>query len=292
MDISIIIVNYKTQVLTMSCIESVYRSNMGNLAYEIVVVDNASDDGSIEAIEKAYPQARIIKNTENLGFSKANNIGIRTSEANYILLLNSDTIVEPTTIKDSVTFLERHPNAGALGCKVLLENGQLDPSCKRSFPTPSNGLWHTLKLDQCFKKSKKFGEYNLTFVDDDKIFSIDCVMGAYMLVTRAVIEKVGLLDEDYFMYGEDVDWCYRIKQAGFQIIYYPKVKIVHYKKASGIEKRNPKVIAAFYDSMAIFYRKHYIEKYNKILTNCVIKGTIIMKKVALFKNNRKGKKHD
>lgn len=284
MDLSIIIVNYKTLELTSNCLDSIYEANMKGIDFEVIVVDNASEDGSIEAIEGHYPQVKIIKNTENLGFSKANNMGIRGSVADFILLLNSDTIVEGNTIGDALAFMKNHRHVGALGCKVLLESGVLDLACKRSFPTPTNGIYHSLKLDKRFPKSKRFGEYNLTFVNEDKICSVDCIMGAFMMVSRQAIDAVGLLDEDYFMYGEDVDWCYRIKKAGFQIIYYPKVRIFHYKKASGIGKRNPKTIEAFYDSMGIFYRKHYRGKYNPLTTNAVLWGTQVMKKLALRRN--------
>lgn len=284
MDLSIIIVNYKTQELTSSCLDSINESHLKKIAYEVIVVDNASNDGSIEAIEANYPGIIILKNNKNLGFSKANNIGIKTSSGRYVLLLNSDTVVDPDAFVQSVEFMDSHPNAGAMGCKVLLESGKLDVACKRSFPTPMNGLYHALKLDARFPKSHRFGEYNLTYVDENKTFSVDCIMGAYMMVRREVIDGVGQLDEDYFMYGEDIDWCYRIKQAGYQIIYYPKAVIYHHKKASGIGKRNPKVIEAFYDSMIIFYKKHYRDKYNALTRGMVFCGTGLLKKWALFKN--------
>lgn len=287
MDLSIIIVNYKTEELTSNCIDSVIKSNTKGLDYEVIVVDNASGDGSIEAIEKQYPQAVIIKNADNLGFSKANNIGIRESKGDYVLLLNSDTIVEQNTLKGALAFIKDHKHIGALGCKVLLPSGKLDPACKRSFPTPLNGLYHSLNLDTAFPESVRFGAYNLTYVDENKTCSIDCIMGAFMLVPRFVIDQVGMLDEDYFMYGEDIDWCYRIKNAGYQVMYYPEIRIFHHKKASGIGKKNPKVIAAFYDSMTIFYNKHYQDKYSKLTRWGVIAGTAIMKKMALAKNNRR-----
>lgn len=284
MDLSIIIVNYKTEELTINCLDSVFESHLKDLTMEVIVVDNASGDGSIEAIEARFPQARIIKNTENLGFSKANNIGIDVSKGEYILLLNSDTIVEHNTFYESLIFMKNHPHIGALGCKVLLEDGSLDAACKRSFPSPVNGLYHSLKLDQRFPDSRRFGEYNLTYVDEDKTCSVDCVMGAYMLVPRRVIDEVGRLDEDFFMYGEDIDWCYRIKTAGYSIIYYPKVRIFHLKRASGLGKRNPKVIAAFYDAMILFYGKHYGDKYSAVTKAIVFSGIRLLKKRALAKN--------
>lgn len=287
MELSVIIVNYKTQELTLNCIDSVIKSNTKGLVYEIIVVDNASEDGSLEAIEKQFPEVKIIRNHENQGFAKANNLGIKAAKGDYILLLNSDTIVEQNTLKGALSFISDHKHIGALGCKILLPSGKLDLACKRSFPTPLNGLYHSLNLDVAFPDSVRFGAYNLTYVDENKTCSIDCIMGAFMLVPRVVIDQVGMLDEDYFMYGEDIDWCYRIKGAGYQVMYYPEVRIFHHKKASGIEKRNPKVIEAFYDSMMIFYRKHYENKYSKLTQWCVNTGTVIMKKKAIQKNKSK-----
>ncbi|WP_414733127.1 glycosyltransferase family 2 protein [Acetobacterium carbinolicum] len=287
MDLSIIIVNYKTEELTSNCIDSIIKSNTKGLSYEIILVDNASEDGSVEAIKMRFPEVKVIENHENLGFSKANNIGMEVSKGEFLLLLNSDTIVELNTLKGAIAFISDHKHIGALGCKILLPSGKLDPACKRSFPTPLNGLYHSLNLDMAFPESTRFGAYNLTYVDENKTCSIDCIMGAFMLVPRAVIDVVGMLDEDFFMYGEDIDWCYRIKQAGYQIIYYPEVRIFHHKKASGIGKRNPKVIAAFYDSMIIFYNKHYQHKYNGLTRWAVTSGTTILKKMALAKNKRR-----
>ncbi|WKY44803.1 glycosyltransferase family 2 protein [Eubacteriaceae bacterium ES2] len=287
MDLSIIIVHYKTLELTSDCIDSILKSNLKNIETEIICIDNASNDGSIEEIKETFPQITVIENTDNLGFSKANNQGIKASSGQYILLLNSDTIVEFNTIKLALAFIKDHKHIGALGCKVVLKDGKLDPACKRSFPTPMNGIYHRLHLDDAFPDSHRFGAYNLTYVDENKTCSVDCVMGAFMLLPRRVIDIVGLLDEDFFMYGEDIDWCYRIKEADFQIMYYPEARIFHHKKASGIGKRNPKVIEAFYDSMGIFYEKHYQNKYNGLTKWLVINGTALLKHLALFKNNRK-----
>ncbi|WKY47965.1 glycosyltransferase family 2 protein [Eubacteriaceae bacterium ES3] len=284
MDLSIIIVHYKTLELTSNCIDSVLKSNLKNIDLEIICIDNASDDGSIEVIKNRFPDIKVIENKENLGFSKANNQGIKSSSGDYVLLLNSDTIVEFNTLKQSLAFIRDHKNIGALGCKVVLKNGKLDPSCKRSFPTPMNGIYHQLRLDDAFPDSQRFGAYNLTYVNENKTCSVDCIMGAFMLLPRKVIDTVGLLDEDFFMYGEDIDWCYRIKEADYQIMYYPEVRIFHHKKASGIGKRNPKVIEAFYDSMGIFFEKHYQNKYNGLTKWVVLNGTAFLKHIALFKN--------
>lgn len=285
MDLAIIIVNYRTEKLTKDCLESLRHADLEGISSEIIVVDNASGDGSIEAIADAYPECRVIINPDNFGFAKANNIGISQSDADYILLLNSDTIVEPNAVKYSLNLMKKHPDIGATGCKILLENGKLDAACKRSFPTPASGLCHMLKLDRLFPKSRFFGAYNLTYLDENTACDVECLCGAYMMVSRQAIEQAGLLDEDYFMYGEDIDWCYCIKEKGFRIVYDPAVQITHYKRASGIGKRNPKIIEAFYDSMGIFFNKHYQGKYNRFLTWIVLSGTKIMKRLALLKNH-------
>ena len=284
MDLSIIIVNYKTETVTLKCLKSVFEADCSTMNFEVIVVDNASRDGSAEAIKAAYPDIKLIINDENLGFSKANNIGIRAAKGDVVLLLNSDTEVRPDTLPRCLTYLKAHSDIGALGCKVLLADGRLDPACKRSFPTPSSGVFHTLKLDKAFPDSKLFGAYDLTYLDEDKIYSLHCITGAFMMVPMAVIREVGMLDEDYFMYGEDIDWCYRIKQAGYKVVYYPRAEITHYKRVSGFGKRNPKVVAAFYDAMIIFYNKHYRKKYSPLTRGAVTVGTKLLKARALRKN--------
>ena len=289
MDLSIIIVNYKTEAVTLKCLKSVFDADYQNYTVEVIVVDNASGDGSAEAIKSAYPQINLIINDANLGFSKANNIGIRAAKGDYVLLLNSDTEVRSDTISRCLDYIKRNPDIGALGCKVLLSDGSIDPACKRSFPTPLSGVFHTLKLDRKFPNSKVFGAYDLTYLDENKIYSLHCITGAFMMVPMNVINAVGMLDEDYFMYGEDIDWCYRVKQAGYKVVYYPKAEITHYKRVSGFGKRNPKVVAAFYDAMTIFYDKHYRKKYSPLTRGAVNFGTKILKARALKKNAKAGR---
>lgn len=285
MDLSVIIVNYKTEKMTGDCIASVLKSELGNRELEVILVDNASGDGSVDGLAARFPDITVIENSANLGFAKANNIGIRRAAGDYILLLNSDTIVEPDTLAGSLDYLAAHPDTGAVGCKVVLADGTLDAACKRSFPTPLSSLCHMAKLDRKFPKSRLIGAYNLTYLDEDQEAEVDCLVGAYMMLPRPVIDDVGLLDEDYFMYGEDIDWCYRIKAAGYRIVYEPSVHITHFKRASGLGKRNPKVIEAFYDSMKIFYSKHYQHQYNPVLKKLIFMGTDFLKHREL-KNNQ------
>lgn len=283
MDLSVIIVSYNTADLTINTIKSVFETTH-DIQYEIIVVDNDSKDDSVKLIREEFgDKVNLIVNNDNLGFSKANNIAIKESKGDYILILNSDTIVHKNTINRSLDYIKKYSEIGALGCKIVLRDGNLDKACKRGFPTPWNSFCYALKLDKLFPENKKFGGYNLTYLSEDEINEVDCLMGAYMILRREVIDKVGLLDEDFFMYGEDIDWCYRIKENQWKIVYYPEVSITHYKKASFAKKRT-KTIIEFYKSMFIFYNKHYIKKYNFIITIVVYIGISLQLVLALIKN--------
>lgn len=267
MDLSIIIVNYRTKELTKDAIRSVHDT-IKELNYEVIVVDNHSEDGSYEYLEKAfinYDNVHIVKNKKNDGFAKANNLGIRKSVGDYILLLNSDTIVQKDCIDKCVAYIKEESNIGALGCKILLPNGNLDHACKRGFPTPFNSMCYFLKLHKLFPGNPKYSGYLLNHLDQNKIHDVDSLMGAFMLLPRHVINQVGLLSEDYFMYGEDIDWCYTIKQAGYKIVYYPHGKILHIKGQSS-KKRKFKTLFEFDRAMILFYNKHYRGQYNMLVT--------------------------
>lgn len=282
MDLSIIIVNYNTKELLKQTIQSVI-DNTENISYEIIVVDNASVDGSVDMVNKDYPQVRIIENTENLGFSKANNKGIKIACGRCIMLLNSDTYVLESCLESCINYMDKYKDIGTVGCKVVLANGKLDHACKRGFPTPEASLYYLLKLDKLFPKVKKFGQYKMSYVLEDDISEVDSLTGAFMIVRREVIEKIGGLDEAFFMYGEDIDWCYRIREAGYKIMYYPKVKIIHYKGQSSKKKRL-KTIYEFHRAMYLFYKKHYYKKYNFLVTLFVYIGIVLRLTLALLLN--------
>ena len=286
MDLSIIIVSYNNKKLLKHTIDSIYRTQQ-NINFEIVVVDNNSTDGSVDLIKQKYKQVKLIENNNNLGFSKANNKGINQSKGKYILLLNSDTVVTNNCFEKCVKYMDEHPGIGALGCKVVLPDGKLDPACKRSFPTPEVSFYRMMGLSKLFPKSRRFGKYNLTYLDENEIHDVDCLVGAFMMVRREVIDEVGLLDENFFMYGEDIDWCYRIKKAGWKIVYYPEAQIIHYKGGSS-DKKNPKLIYEFYRSMYLFYNKHYKAKYSFITTLLVYAGIGIILTLKLLLNFLKG----
>ncbi|WKL05013.1 glycosyltransferase family 2 protein [Paenibacillus amylolyticus] len=266
-DASIIIVNYNTRQLTLDCLASVYATHT-SYRLEIIVIDNASHDGSVEAIREVYPSVQLIANNHNTGFAVANNQGIKVAIGRYILLLNSDTVIQPDTLQTMVGFMDRHPEMGASGCKVILPDGSLDKACKRGFPTPSASFYYAFGISRLFPDRPKFNQYQLGHLSPDDEYPVDCLVGAFMLVRRETIEQIGGLDETFFMYGEDIDWCYRIKEAGWGIFYYPRTYIVHYK--GGSARRKPlKITYEFHRAMWVFHRKHYAKKYN-LLTNTAV----------------------
>ncbi|MVP01465.1 glycosyltransferase family 2 protein [Paenibacillus lutrae] len=282
MDLSIIIVNFNTPQLTIDCLQSVYQSAT-SYTYEVILIDNNSSDNSVAWIQEEFPQVKLIRNRENVGFSRANNQGIRAAAGKYILLLNSDTILERNTLQIMIDFMSNNPEVGASGCKIVLPDGSLDKACKRGFPTPSASFYYAFGISKWFPNNPRFNQYQLSHLNPDDEYTVDCLVGAFMLVRREVIEQAGMLDEDFFMYGEDVDWCYRIKQAGWQIYYYPRTQIIHYKGASS--RRKPyKIIYEFHRAMILFHRKHYKQKYS-FLTNWIVYAGVGVKfALALLKN--------
>jgi GT2 family glycosyltransferase len=239
--------------------------------FEVIVVDNNSSDGSIDFIKQTFPLVRIIENSENLGFVKANNQGIRASSGCYILSLNNDTIIKNDTFAGLVRFMQEHPDVGVCGPKVLNRDGTFQRQCRRSFPTISSSLCYFLKLHKLFPRSEYFGRYLMTQLDCDKPGEVDSVSGCCLMARKEVIEQVGILDESYIMYGDDLDWCYRIKQAGWKVCYVPHVEIVHLGGQSS-RRLSCKCIVLFYRAMVIFYRKHYARQHNFIVNSIVYAG--------------------
>lgn len=282
MDLSIIILNYNTRELTLKALRSVYASRTG-YQFEVILIDNASSDSSVEKIREEFPQVRLIENQENVGFAKANNQGMRIATGRYILLLNSDTIVQADTLEIMIRFMDEHPDVGASGCKVILPDGSLDKACRRGFPTPSASFYYAFGISKLFPHVPRFNQYQLGYLNPDEEYPVDCLVGAFMLVRRKAIDEVGLLDEQFFMYGEDVDWCYRIKQAGWTNYYYPKTHIIHYKGASS-RKRPLKIVYEFHRAMYLFHRKHFRSRYS-LPTNLLVYGGIGLKlAMAVLKN--------
>ena len=267
LDLGIVIVNYKTCDLLRECLQSIYESR-GNFSYQVCVVDNCSQDGSCAMVEKEFPQVRLIESEVNGGYAYANNLGLedfgfaqtsdeRPSESmpRYALLLNPDTLLPPSALQDMLDFVDTHPEAGVAGPRLVLADGSLDLACRRSFPSPEVSFYRMVGLSKLFPRSRRFGRYNLTYLDPDEVTEVDSVMGAFMLVRAEALKQVGLLDESFFMYGEDLDWAYRIKEAGWKVYYNPQVTVLHYKRASSRHSR--RAVYEFYRAMHIFYRKHY-----------------------------------
>jgi len=259
MDLSILIVNYRTYSLTKQTINSVLNT-VNAIDYEIIIVDNDSADGSLEKLIKdfeEYPFIKFIKNKNNDGFAVANNLAFKESKGEYVLLLNSDVIVNKGTINESLNYIKSNENIGVLGCKVVLPDGTLDKACRRSFPTFEVSFYRMTGLSKLFPNSKRFNRYNLSYLDENGIYPVDCVVGAFMLINSDVMAECNALDESYFMYGEDIDLCYKIKELGYCVCYFGIYDIVHYKGASG---KNKRLLYEFHKSMEIFYEKHYKEK--------------------------------
>ncbi len=258
MKLSVIIVNYNVEHFLEQCLYSVEKAIVG-IESEVWVVDNSSVDGSLAMLSDKFPWVKCIANTDNLGFSKANNQAIRLSKGEYVLLLNPDTIVESDTFSKTIDFMDSHPDGGGLGVKMIDGKGNFLPESKRGLPTPEVAFYKIFGLSKLFKKSKRFGKYHLTYLDKDETFEVDVLSGAFMMLRMETIEKVGMLDEDYFMYGEDIDLSYRITQGGYKNYYFSDTTIIHYKGES-TKKGSLNYVFVFYNAMRIFARKHFSGK--------------------------------
>jgi GT2 family glycosyltransferase len=268
-DLSIIILNFNTVTLLDDCLSSIINSDFGKFSYEILVSDNGSTDGSQAMIKQKFPQVMLFDNKENLGFAKGNNVAIKNATGRYVLLLNSDTIVERLTFKIMLDFMEKNPKIGLSTCRLRLMDGTIDPACHRGFPTPWAALCYFSKLDRLFPRIPFFSGYHQLYKDFNTPHEIDCPSGAFFLLRKETLNQVGFLDEDYFFYAEDIDLAYRIKQAGWQVWYNPSTQILHKKKQSGRSHadraRRVKTEIYFHTYNRLFYRKHYAQVYGPVL---------------------------
>ncbi|MFA6468661.1 MAG: glycosyltransferase [Bacteroidota bacterium] len=255
MDISVVIVNYNVREFLNNALISLFKALEG-YSSEVFVVDNASDDGSVELIQKNFPRVKLIANSANAGFAKANNQALALASGKYLLLLNPDTLVQEDTFEKLIEFFTSHPDAGMVGCKILNPDGSLQLPCRRSFPTPWTAFTKTFGLSALFPKSKLFARYNLTYLDPDQTYEVDAVSGSFMMITREVYQRIGGLDEKFFMYGEDLDWCFRVQQSGWKVYYVPTTSIVHYKGES-TKRSDIDELKVFYNAMRLFVRKHH-----------------------------------
>ena len=258
MKLSVVIVNYNVKYFLEQALHSASKALSG-IEGEIFVVDNHSADGSAEMVQNRFPAVKLIANKKNVGFSAANNQAIKMCSGEYILLLNPDTVVEEDTFLKVIQFMDEHPEAGGLGVKMIDGSGKFLPESKRGLPSPAVAFYKIFGLSKLFPKSKTFGRYHLGFLDKNKIHEVEILSGAFMLLRKSALDKTGLLDEDYFMYGEDIDLSYRIIKAGYKNYYFPGTKIIHYKGES-TKKSSINYVFVFYRAMAIFARKHFSEK--------------------------------
>ena len=254
-DLSVVIVNYNVEYFLEQCLHSVVRA-AEELKCEIFVVDNNSVDGSLAMVRDKFPLVTLIANQHNVGFSKANNQAILQSTGRYVLLLNPDTLVEEDTFIKAVTFMDGHPEAGGLGVMMIDGKGQFLPESKRGLPTPSVAFYKIFGLSALFPKSKIFGRYHLGFLDNEETHEVEILSGAFMLMQKKALNEVGLLDEAFFMYGEDIDLSYRILLGGYKNYYFPETRIIHYKGES-TKKSSVNYVFVFYRAMVIFAEKHF-----------------------------------
>ncbi len=285
--LTISIVNYNAGKYLLSCLDSLEKVQ-SELEFDVFVVDNASIDGSLEKAKNKYPSNNYISNKENLGFGKAHNLVLKKTETPYLLTLNPDCIVPGKTLSHMVKFMDENPEVGISTCRVEKSDGSLDIASHRGFPTPwASFLYYFLKNDRL---------YHLTDRDFNKIHEVDSVVGAFMLIRKSVLDKIGYFDEDYFLYGEDIDFCFRAKHEGFKIMYVPEVKVIHEKgvssgikkhsqgKSSADSKTKNESLGHFYKTMKIFYRKNYSKKYPFFLNWLVYFGIDTKRWLARRKN--------
>lgn len=264
-DIAIVILNYNTRALLADCLASLCGQD--RLDFVACVVDNCSTDGSAEMVAARFPEVMLIRSPDNDGFAAGNNLGLRAvgfpdaPQARYAMLLNPDTIMPPGALASMLAYADANTAVGVVGPKLMLMDGTLDKACRRSFPTPEVSFYRLIGLSKLFPRSRLFGRYNMTYLDIDQQTEVDSVVGACMLVRAEALTLAGLLDEQFFMYGEDLDWCLRIKQqrapsgVAYRVMYVPSVTVQHVKRAAS--RKSARAQYEFDRSMWLFYRKHY-----------------------------------
>ncbi len=277
MDLSIVIVNYNVKEFLQNLIHSIEKATR-NIEYEIIIADNASDDGSVEFLKEKFPQIKLIANKNNLGFSKANNQGLKIASGKYLLLLNPDTLIREDTFEKMIEFFETTPEAGMAGCKILNPDGSLQLACRRSFPGPWTSFCKVTGLSSLFPGSRIFARYNLTYLDENKTYEVDAISGSFMMLRKEAYKKVGGLDEEFFMYGEDLDFCYRVQKSGYKVFYVHNTQIIHYKgestKRSSIDETK-----VFYEAMHLFVKKHLS---NSFIVEIILRSAIVFRKFFDF----------
>lgn len=288
LDLAIVILNYNTAGLLRDCLRSVLVAAQP-LRCTVCVVDNASSDGSVEMVRREFPAVHLIANPANIGYSAGNNVGLRWfgfgasvpmwGLPRYVLLLNPDTLVPPNALVEMVAFMDARAGVGVAGPRVRRPDGSLDRACRRSFPTPQVSFYRMIGLSRLFPRSPRFNAYNLEYYPEDAVHAVDSVVGAFMLIRREAVLATGLLDEAFFMYGEDLDWAKRIKDAGWEVWYNGKVEITHVKEAAS--RQSSRARMAFYEAMWLFYAKHYRAETARWLDLAIRLGIVVKGGVAM-----------
>ncbi|MBI5219799.1 MAG: glycosyltransferase [Bacteroidia bacterium] len=279
MKFSVVIVNYNVRHFLEQCLYSVMKSIRG-IEGEIIVVDNNSVDGSCKMVQDKFPGVTLIENKKNTGFSFANNQAIRVSKGEYVLLLNPDTVVEEDTFTKIIQFMDERLDAGGLGVKMIDGKARFLPESKRGLPTPLVAFYKIFGFSKLFPGSKTFGKYHLGYLNKDEIHEVDVLSGAFMLLRKSVLDTIGLLDESFFMYGEDIDISYRITKAGYKNYYFPKTTIIHYKGES-TKKGSVNYVLLFYNAMIIFANKHFSKQNAKLFSFLINSAVYFRASLAL-----------
>ena len=282
MDLSIIIVNYNVKEFLQNLLHSIEKAS-SNISKEIIIIDNASDDGSKELIRDKFPSVIFITNNVNVGFGRAINQGLAISKGKYILISNPDCIVSEDTLDKMISFFENNLECGLAGCKILNSDGSLQLACRRSFPGPWTSFTKVTGLSNLFPKSKIFARYNLTYLNENQTYEVDAVSGSFMMIRKDVYEKVGGFDERFFMYGEDLDLCYRVQQAGYKVFYIHNTQVSHYKGES-TKRSNLDETKLFYDAMHLFVKKHLS---SFPIVEIILRIAIVFRKLFAFLGKRK-----
>lgn len=275
--LSVVIVNYNSSEYIIDCINSVFN-NIVNYAIEVYVVDNFSTDDSVQLIERIFPQVNLIKNQINIGFAAANNLVLAKKLGRYVLILNPDVVIPTGALQELVGYLDSHPSIGMLSPKLVRANGGLDLACRRNFPSRLDIYFRLFGIDRLFPNSKIFAHYNLTYLDASQSCEVECIAGAFMLVRQSAINQVGLMDERFFMYAEDMDWSFRFKLAGWVVFYYANIEVLHYKRGS-TSKEKLGMLPDFYKAIFQFYEKYYASKTPQLL-NLIMK--VVLKSRLAF----------
>ncbi len=287
----VIILNFNTKVLLFECLKSLSLVK-DKTNFDIIVVDNGSSDGSVSMVKKFFPDITCLQNRENLGFAKGNNTARNYISQKYILFLNTDTIVESKVFDSCISYMEKNKKIGALSCKLVMANGKIDKDVRRSFPTPWVAFTHFSGLDRIFPKSKFFSKYWYGYLSENMVHKVDVLQGAFFLTKKSVMDEVDWFSEEYFLDGEDIDLSWKIKQKGYELVYYPKVSIVHLKGfTKGKNKKNIKTnkqdrlkyVLAGINAMEIFYKKYLSSNYNFIINFMVYSGIKLLKAYRYLK---------